>query len=128
MVFRINSLLVALAVVVAGLGPLAPELSAGDATGHACCRAMQPDGGHRGCGGSTMRCCGSSRERGPEPSSPPASAPASHGADLTLLKGPAAHVPGLPALASAAAAHAFVSVRLNVPPDPLYIRHLVLIV
>jgi hypothetical protein len=75
-----------------------------------------------------MRCCGSAPDRGTEMKAPPAGTASPQQTDLSLLKGHAAHVPGLPALVASCAAHAFESARLKLPHAPLYLRNLVLLV
>jgi hypothetical protein len=59
---------------------------------------------------------------------PPVNASTSHGPELTLLKGHTGHVPATPVLVARAVACAFEAARLKLPSDPLYLRHLVLLV
>ncbi len=55
-------------------------------------------------------------------------APTAHPPDFTLLKGHAAHVPGLPDLVDGSVATAFESARLKLPHAPIYLRNVVLLV
>lgn len=125
---RLSALLIALAVFAAGLVPASAEVSAAGNGAHACCRTVQATPMPGSCHAAAMRCCTSEPRREREPAGVPVSAPAQHAPELVLLKGFAAHAPAALAPASAMLAHPFVSARASAPPDPLYLRHLVLLV
>jgi hypothetical protein len=98
---------------------------------HACCESMKaPAAPHDGCGTRVpaMTCCGPASDRGSTPLVPPVNASTSHGPELTLLKGHTGRVPATPVLVARAVACAFEAARLKLPSDPLYLRHLVLLV
>ena len=117
-------------LLLAGIAPAAGELL-GNGGAHACCRTIDAGAPHEGCAQAAapkMRCCGPPADPGPDSQAPPAPGTASHQPDFTLLRGHAAHVPELPDVAGASVAHAFEWARLKLPHDPLYLRHLVLLV
>jgi hypothetical protein len=126
---RVLQLVLVLAVALAGLAPVSAEVSAG-MSGHACCRTMTAAGApHGGCSQpAKMSCCAPAPDRQTGTQAPPAQVSGSHQPDFTVLKGHAAHVPGLPARVATAVTHAFESSRLKLPHDPLYLRNLVLLV
>ena len=126
---RLPALLVILTLGSTGAVPVA-GVSAG-APGHACCRSIQAQTtSHDGCGATApaMRCCGPAQDRGSTPQVPPAAGSTSHHSELTPLKGLAGHAPAAPVLVARTVADAFESARLKLPHDPLYLRHLVLLV
>lgn len=117
-------------LLLGGMIPAPGEMSASGGA-HACCRTMEAAAPRDGCpqaAAPKMRCCAPLEDRGSENPAPPAPGTTSHQPDFTVLKGHAAHVPGLPALAGASVAHAFESARLKLPHARLYLRHLVLLV
>lgn len=117
-------------LLLAGMTPVAGEMSASGGA-RTCCRTIEATAPHERCPQATaprMRCCAAPEERGAENQAPPVPGTTSHQPDFMVLKGHAAHVPGLPDLAAASVAHAFESARLKLPHDPLYLRHLVLLV
>jgi hypothetical protein len=98
---------------------------------HACCRSMQaPATPHDDCGTNVpvMKCCLPASDPSSTPQVPPASASTSHGPELTLLKGHIGHAPATPVVVARSVAFAFEAARLKLPRDPLYLRHLVLLV
>jgi hypothetical protein len=127
---RLLSSLLILAVMLVGVAPAAADVSP-DRSAHACCRTMQAAAQHDGCPqpiAPKMRCCAPEPNRSSGSQAPPAGTTTPQQPDFTLLKGHAAHVPGLPARVGASVAHAFESARLQLPHDPLYLRNLVLLV
>ena len=121
--------LLTMSLLLAGMAPAADVSDSGGA--HACCRTVDASAPHEGCprpAAPKMRCCAPPEDRGSESQAPPARGTTSHQPDFIVLKGHAAHVPGLPDLAGASVAHAFESARLKLPHDRLYLRHLVLLV
>ena len=116
------------ALLAGGIAPLAASAPGGGMAGHACCRRLvgQPSHQH-GCAAAALRCCSTPRDRRPELPAPPGHTPAG-APDLVLLKGVNAPAATLHALTASVMADAFVASRLKLPADPLYLRHLVLLV
>jgi hypothetical protein len=115
------------AVLVGGVAPLAATAPTGEMAAHACCRRVAAQVAHQhGCGAVALRCCSTPRDRRPEVPAPPghtAGAP-----DLVPLKTLNVLETMPPAAAAWITAGAFVASRLKLPADPLYLRHLVLLV
>ena len=116
-----------MALLAGGIGPLGAGTPDGDMAGHACCRRLVGQVSHQhGCAATALRCCSSPRDRRPD-----MPAPTGHTAvcapDLVPLKGVNA-LATTPSLTASVMAGAFVMSRLKLPPDPLYLRHLVLLV
>jgi hypothetical protein len=127
---RLPALLLILTFWSTGFAPAVAGQTSGTRD-HACCRAMQAAAmSHDGCGtkAPAMKCCGPASDRGSSPQGPPVSASTSHQPELTPLKGHAGDAPATPVLVARSVAHAFEAARLKLPPDPLYLRHLVLLV
>jgi hypothetical protein len=116
------------ALLASGIAPLAAGAPAGDMGGHACCRRLVGQVSHQhGCAAAALRCCSTPRDRRPEVPAPPGHTPApTH--DLVPLKGLNAPAVTPHLLTAAVIAGAFVASQLKLPPDPLYLRHLVLLV
>ena len=130
MPYRLPALLLILTLGFTGFVPVAARPTSG-VPDHACCRSMQaPTTPHDGCGrdAPALRCCGPASDRSSTPQVPPAGGSTSHQPELTLLKGHAGHAPATPVLVARSVAHAFEAARLKLPRDPLYLRHLVLLV
>ena len=116
------------AVLATGVAPLAATAPTGEMAAHACCRRVAAQVSHQhGCAAAALRCCSTPRDRRPEvPASPghtPAGAP-----DLVPLKMMNVLEALPPAPAACVTAGAFIASRLKLPTDPLYLRHLVLLV
>ena len=127
---RLFSSLLVVAVVFAGIAPAGADVSSGT-SGHACCGTVEKAEGHNKCplpAAAKMSCCAPAPDRSSETKAPAAGVTPSLHPAFTLLTGHAAFVPGLPGLAWASIAQAFESARLKLPRDPLYLRHLVLLV
>ena len=126
---RLPALLLILTFGYTGLVPFGGETSR--LPDHACCLSMHAAATpHDGCRTNvpTMKCCGPPSDRSSTPQVPPASASTSHGPELTLLKGHIGHAPATAVLVTRSVASAFEAARLKLPRDPLYLRHLVLLV
>ena len=126
---RLPALLLILTFGYTGVVPVGEQIAG--PPDHACCLSMQaPATPHDGCGTNVpvMECCGPASDRSSTPQVPPVSASTSHGPELTLLKGHAGHAPATPVLVARSVASAFEAARLKLPRDPLYLRHLVLLV
>lgn len=127
---RLLSLLVTLVVLLTGITPVGPVVSAAQSS-HGCCRTMQSTPAHDRCpqpAAATMSCCAPAPARGSDTQAPLPGASTAHPPDFTLLKGHAAHVPGLPDLVDGSVAQAFESARLKLPHAPIYLRNVVLLV
>ena len=126
---RLLSLLLTLVVLLAGITPVGTVVSTAQ-SGHACCRTMQTAPAHDGCPrpAAAMSCCAPAPVRGSDTQAPLPGATTAHPPDFTLLKGHAAHVPGLPDLVDGSVATAFESARLKLPHAPIYLRNVVLLV
>jgi hypothetical protein len=127
---RLFSSLLIVVVMFAGIVPAGAEVSSG-ARGHACCGTVEKTESHHGCPGPAppkMSCCAPAPDRSSETKAPPAGTTTSLRPGFTLLTGHAAYVPALPGLACESIAQAFESACLKLPRDPLYLRHLVLLV
>jgi len=129
MLRRTLALALTLGILTTGTISAAEVSSAAD---HACCRTMEATeaGAHEGCStpATRMSCCAPAPARDTDQQIPPAGSATSSAPSFTALKGFAAHVPGLADLACASAACSFTSARLTLPPDPVYLRNLVLLV
>ena len=124
MVRRAFSAVVALTVLLAALSW--PGAGVGAATGarHACCRRVQAPA--TGCRTQAISCC-PSPQHGGDSTLPPA---ASTGGTVTMQQ---IHIdvtlPGVALIAARTVrAHARSSAALKAPPDPLYLKHLTLLV
>jgi len=129
MFYRLPALLLILTCGLTGVVPLGEQIAA--LPDHACCHTMQAAATpHDGCGANVpvMTCCGPASDRSSTPQAPPASASTSHGPELTLLKGHTGDAPATPVLVARSVACAFEAAQLKLPHDPLYLRHLVLLV
>src|SRR5215217_4190690 len=127
---RLFSSVLIVVAVFAGMAPAGADVSS-PTSAHACCGTMEKTEGHEGCplpAAAKMSCCAPAPDRSSETKAPPAGTTTSLHPSFTLLTGHAAYVPGLPGLACASIAQAFESARLKLPRDPLYLRHLVLLV
>jgi hypothetical protein len=127
---RLFSSLLIVVVMFAGIVPAGAEVSSG-ARGHACCGTVEKTESHHGCprpAPPKMSCCAPAPDRSSETKAPPAGTTTSLRPGFTLLTGHAAYVPALPGLACESIAQAFESACLKLPRDPLYLRHLVLLV
>lgn len=129
MTHRLPALLLILTFGCTGLVPVGGQTAG--LPDHACCRSMHaPATPHDECGTKVpvMECCGPASDRSSTPQVPPASASTSHGSELMLLKGHIGDAPSTPVLVARSVASAFEAARLKLPRDPLYLRHLVLLV
>ena len=126
---RLSALLLTVTFGCAGVVPVGEQIAG--VPDHACCVSMQaPATLHDGCGPNVavMTCCGPASDHNSNPQVPPVSASTSHGPELTLLKGHIGHAPATAVLVTRSVASAFEAARLKLPRDPLYLRHLVLLV
>ena len=124
MVRRAASLIVALAVVMATFAWPAAHVSAVTAAGHGCCRHVQ--GPMAGCRTQAISCC-PSPQRGRDTTPPPAAT--SCGTTTLQLAHAGLSLPEAALIAAktvAAEARSFAT--LKSPPDPLYLKHLTLLV
>jgi hypothetical protein len=127
---RLFCSLLIVVVMFAGIVPAGAEVSSGG-SGHACCGTVDKTESHHSCpqpAPAKMSCCAPAPDRSSETKAPPADTTRSLHPAFTLLTGHAAYVPGLPGLACESIAEAFESACLKLPRDPLYLRHLVLLV
>jgi hypothetical protein len=128
MLRSVTGLFLTASLIAGGFGPLTTLASPPGMGDHACCHRLAAQVSHQhGCAQMALRCCSTPRDRRPELPVPSGQGPLT-APDLTLVKNPAGHPPALPALSPSVAAHAFVAAQLKLPPDPLYLRHLALLV
>ena len=121
---RASSVILALAVLLATLAWPAADVAAATAASHRCCRRVQ--GSTAGCRTQAISCC-PSPQRGHDTTPPPAAT--SSGTTTLQLDHAGLSLPGAALIAAktvAAEARSFATLKSR--PDPLYLKHLTLLV
>jgi hypothetical protein len=118
----LTSLIVALAVLVPGLAWPSPTAPAAGMAAHACCLRAKM----QGCATTAITCC-PAPSRGHQGTTPPAPAAPASAPQQAVHASFAAEAPQA-SLARTIAFDAHAQARANAPPDPLYLKHLTLLV
>lgn len=122
---RASSVIVALAVLMATSAWPSADVFAATAAGHGCCRRVQ--GPMAGCRTQAIRCC-PSPQRGRDTTPPPPAATSSGTTTLQLAHAGLSLPEAALIAARTVAAEARSFTKLKLRPDPLYLKHLTLLV